>query len=56
MFNILRWLLLAIVIVLGLGVLYRVAVEQPKQARLGVVTPGTLVAGGERALHERFDL
>ena len=30
-FNILRWPLLAIVIVLGLGVLYRVAVEQPKQ-------------------------
>lgn len=43
-FNILRWPLLAIVIVLGLGVLYRVAVEQPKQARLGLVTPGTLVA------------
>jgi len=43
-FNILRWPLLAIVIVLGLGVLYRVAVEQPKQARFGLVTPGTLVA------------
>ena len=30
--------------VFGLGVLYRVAVERPKQARFGVVTPGTLVA------------
>ena len=31
-------------IVLGLGVLYHVAVGQPKQARFGVVTPGALVA------------
>jgi membrane protein len=43
-FDILRWPLLAIVIVIGLGVLYHVAVEQPKQARFGVVTPGALVA------------
>jgi membrane protein len=43
-FDILRWPLLAIVIVLGLGVLYRVAVGRPKQARFGLVTPGTLVA------------
>jgi len=43
-FNILRWPLLAIVIVLGLGVLYRVAVGRPKQARFGLVTPGALVA------------
>ena len=43
-FNILRWPLLAIVIVLGLGVLYRIAVAQPKQARFGLVTPGALVA------------
>jgi membrane protein len=43
-FDILRWPLLAIVIVLGLGVLYHVAVGRPKQARFGLVTPGTLVA------------
>jgi membrane protein len=43
-FNILRWPLLAIVLVLGLGVLYHVAVGQPKQARFGLVTSGTLVA------------
>jgi len=43
-FNILRWPLLAIVIVIGLGVLYRVAVGRPKQARFGLVTPGALVA------------
>lgn len=43
-FDILRWPLLALVIVLGLGVLYHVAVGQPKQARFGVVTPGALVA------------
>jgi membrane protein len=42
--NILRWPLLAIVIVLGLGVLYHVAVGQPKRARFGLVTPGALVA------------
>lgn len=40
--DILRWPLLAIV--LGLGVLYHVAVGQPKQARFGVVPPGALVA------------
>jgi membrane protein len=43
-FNILRFPVLAVVMVFGLGVLYRVAVEQPKEARFGVVTPGTLVA------------
>jgi membrane protein len=43
-FNILRWPVLAIVMVIGLGVLYRVAVERPKDALFGVVTPGTLVA------------
>ena len=42
--NVLRWPLLAIVMVFALGVLYRVAVQEPKQARFGVVTPGTLVA------------
>ena len=43
-FNILHWPVLAIVMVIGLGVLYRVAVERPKDALFGVVTPGTLVA------------
>ncbi len=43
-FDILRWPVLAIAMVLGLGVLYHVAVGQPKQARFGVVTPGALVA------------
>ena len=43
-FDILRWPLLAIVLVLGLGVLYHVAVAQPKQARFGLVTPGALAA------------
>jgi membrane protein len=43
-FNILRWPVLAIVMVFGLGVLYRVAVEQPKRARFGVVTTGAVVA------------
>ena len=31
-------------IVIGLGVLYHVAVGQPEHARFGVVTPGALVA------------
>jgi membrane protein len=43
-FSILRWPVLAIVMVIGLGVLYRVAVARPKEARFGVVTPGTLVS------------
>jgi membrane protein len=42
--NILRWPLLAIVMIFGLGVLYRVAVEQSLAGWLGVVTPGTIVA------------
>jgi membrane protein len=42
--NVLRWPLLAIVMVLALGVLYRVAVQEPKPAGFGVVTPGALVA------------
>jgi membrane protein len=42
--NILRWPALAIVMVVGIGVLYRVAVDDPPPARLGVVTPGTVVA------------
>ncbi len=42
--NILRWPALAIVMIVGLGVLYRVAVEQPPRVRFGIVTPGTVVA------------
>jgi membrane protein len=42
-FDILRWPLLALVIVVGLGVLYHVAVGQPKHGRFGV-TPGALAA------------
>ena len=44
MFDIVAWPVLAIVIVLGLGVLYRVAAGWPKEARFGVVTRGALVA------------
>jgi membrane protein len=42
--NILRWPALAAVMVVGLGVQYRVAVEQPPRVRFGIVTPGTVVA------------
>ena len=40
MWSCLRWPLL----VLGLGVLYHVAVGQPKHARFGLVTPSALAA------------
>ena len=43
-FDILRWPVLAIVIVLGLGVLYHIAVGRPRKARFRVITPGALVA------------
>lgn len=36
--------MLAIVIVLGLGALYYIAVGRPRKARFRVVTPGALVA------------
>jgi membrane protein len=42
--NIVRWPALAIVMIVGLGVLYRVAVEEPPRVRWGIVTPGTVVA------------
>jgi membrane protein len=42
--NILRWPVLAVVMVLGLGVLYRVAVQEPAPARFYVVTPGAVFA------------
>jgi membrane protein len=43
-FNVLRWPVLAIVMVLALGVLYRVAVQEPKEARFSVLTSGAVVA------------
>jgi len=43
-FDIVRWPVLAIVIVLGLGVLYHIAVGRPRRARFRWVTPGALVA------------
>ena len=45
--NVLRWPALAIVMIVGIGILYRVAVasEAPVGRRwLGIVTPGTIVA------------
>jgi membrane protein len=42
-FNILRWPVLAIVMVFGIGALYRVAVQEPKRARFGVFTSGAVV-------------
>ncbi len=42
--EILRWPVLAIVMVFALGVLYRFAVEEPAEARFGVVTIGAVVA------------
>ena len=41
--DILRWPALAIVMILGIGVLYRVAIDRPVRARLGIVTPGTVI-------------
>jgi membrane protein len=43
-FDIVRWPVLAIVMVLGLGVLYHIAVRRPEETRSRVVTPGALVA------------
>jgi membrane protein len=42
--NILRWPALAIVMIVGIGALYRIAVEQPVRVRFGIITPGTVVA------------
>lgn len=42
--NVLRWPVLAIVMIVGLGGLYRVSVERPVRVRFGIVTPGTVVA------------
>lgn len=42
--NVLRWPVLAFVMVTGIGVLYRIAEEQPPVTHFGIFTPGTVVA------------
>jgi membrane protein len=42
--NILRWPIVAVVLILGIGLLYRVAVPGSPAAWLGVLTPGAVVA------------
>jgi membrane protein len=45
--NVLRWPALAMVMIIGIGILYRVAVAgeaRPGRRWLGIVTPGTIVA------------
>ncbi len=42
--NVLRWPVLAFVMVTGIGVLYRIAEERPPVAHFGIFTPGTVVA------------
>jgi membrane protein len=42
--NILRWPILAVVMIVGIGLLYRVAVPNRPAAWLGFITPGTVLA------------
>jgi membrane protein len=42
--NVLRWPVLAMVMIVGIGALYRIAEERPPVSHLGIFTPGTLVA------------
>jgi membrane protein len=42
--NVLRWPFLAVVMIAGIGVLYRISVDEPAPARFGIVTRGTIVA------------
>ena len=42
--NVLRWPLLASVMIVGIGVLYRISVDEPPNAHFGIVTPGTITA------------
>jgi membrane protein len=42
--NVLRWPLLAAVMIVGIGVLYRVSVDEPPPVHFGIVTPGTITA------------
>jgi membrane protein len=43
-FNVLRWPVLAIVMIVGVGLLHRLAARKYERAWLGIVTPGVLVA------------
>ena len=43
-FGILRWPILAAVMIFGIGLLYRFALKDAPRGRLGVVTPGAVVA------------
>ena len=43
-FGILRWPILAIVMAVGVGLLYRLAVPENAPGRFGFITPGTVVA------------
>jgi membrane protein len=43
-FGILRWPILAAVMIVGIGLLYRFALNERLPARLGVVTPGAVIA------------
>jgi membrane protein len=42
--NILRWPLLAAVMTVGIGTLYRISVDEPAPAHFGIVTTGTITA------------
>jgi len=42
--NVVRWPVVAAVMVIGIGVLYRIAEERPPVAHFGIFTPGTVVA------------
>ncbi|HJZ61675.1 MAG TPA: YihY/virulence factor BrkB family protein [Miltoncostaeaceae bacterium] len=43
-FNILRWPVLVVVMVIGVGLLYRLSVKDAPRGRLGFLTPGVVVA------------
>jgi membrane protein len=43
-FGILRWPILAVVMIAGIGLLYRYSLKNSRHAWLGVVTPGAIVA------------
>ena len=43
-FNVLRWPVLVVVMVIGVGLLYRLSVKDAPRGRLGFLTPGVVVA------------
>ncbi len=43
-FGVLRWPILAAVMIAGIGLLYRLSVKEKRRAWLGLVTPGVIVA------------